>query len=730
MSCEQPAKRCAQAAFEKLAGPLQKCLWDRGWTSLRAVQTETLPLILDTQDDVLIAASTASGKTEAAFLPLLTRLWKRNGKGIILYIAPMKALINDQEERLSSYCERLTVPVFPWHGDIGQASRKRFLDDPYGLILITPESLESLLFRRGTDFRNIFLTLEAVVVDELHAFVGTERGRQLQSLLNRLEVLIGQRIQRIALSATLGNMRLACEFLRWDKSEAVRCVVDHSGSKSLQLVLKTINQTSSACENVGNAHSIIAIELLNSLNDGNYLIFPNTTGTVELYADTLRNLCEAKGVPSRFFAHHGRLSKDERQFAEMRLKHSISNVSAICTTTLEMGIDIGAVKGIVQIGAPSTVMSLSQRIGRAGRRAGSPAILRQYCVIEKPQSEDDGISGLCPDFIQSVAIIRLFLEKWYEPPIIGTLNYSTLVQQILSLMGERQGVTPAEAYSVLCLKGPFKIVQKDFIDLLRSLAEKKLVVQDASGLLLHGVLGEKRVNHYTFFAAFPESQEYRLGCAGKQLGTLPLGRGHSNNDVLVFAGRRWSIVDIDHNKRRAELAPAAIGKIPVTGGEGIAVHDRVREEMRAILRKGTTDNWLNDAARKSLEAATKCYRELNLDKSQIITRKASVYIFLWKGDRTQNALAILLQNQGMRAKNIGICVQIENASISNVLDALMQIATNPCPSNEKVLDRHVLSGQEKWDWVLPDRLFYESYAASKLEFAQAYACVKSLLGQH
>ncbi len=181
-------------------------MWEQGWSGLREAQAAALPLLLEGERDVVIAAATASGKTEAAFLPLLTRLWQAKEKGIVLYVAPMKALINDQYERLSLICERLEIPVTPWHGDVGESPRKRFFADPRELVLITPESLESLLFRRGAELSSIFAGLATVVVDELHAFIGGERGRQLQSSLHRLEVALGR---RVGLSATLGDMALA-----------------------------------------------------------------------------------------------------------------------------------------------------------------------------------------------------------------------------------------------------------------------------------------------------------------------------------------------------------------------------------------------------------------------------------------------------------------------------------------------------------------------------------------
>jgi ATP-dependent Lhr-like helicase len=711
------------AGFDRLALPLQRWLWEQGWHGLREAQAAALPLLLDGEQDMVIAAATASGKTEAAFLPLLTRLWNADCKGLVLYVAPMKALINDQHERLSLICERLELPVTPWHGDVGETLRKRFFADPRGVVLITPESLESLLFRRGTELNTLFAGLEAIVVDELHAFVGNERGRQLQSLLHRLEVIIGRRVRRVGLSATLGDMGLAAEFLRPGSGSNVAVIVSSAETQPPAIEFKAVLVQPVTEVSVNAAHKAIAAELFERLRDANYLIFPNTTGLVEGYADSLRLLSEAARVPLSFFPHHGRLGKSEWENTEAELKRGDRPISAICTTTLEMGIDIGAIRGVVQIGAPDTVASLCQRIGRAGRRGGEAARLWQYCVAEEPGADMGCAAGLHPDLVQALAIIQLYLGKWYEPPRAGALHYSTLVQQILALIGERHGVSAADAYRALCLNGPFgNVSEADFIELLRALAGHGLIMQDACKLLLHGPLGEKRVNHFTFFAAFPDTQEYRLMHAGKELGTLPLKLSHQAGMVVIFAGRRWQMVEIDHDKRRVDLVPAAVGQRPRTRGEGSPVHDRVRTEMRAVLAGLDEPVWLDECSRDVLRAARRQYRDLGLaDCIQVADRK-SIYLFLWRGDAIQNGLVTLFQHHGLKAENWGICVAVKKTDSAQLTAVLQAIATSPCPRPDQVLNRKAIGNPEKWDWALPDRLFYASFASSRLDLAGAHAC--------
>jgi ATP-dependent Lhr-like helicase len=718
-----------QTGFDRLAPPLQRWLWEQGWSGLREAQAAALPLLLDGENDVVIAAATASGKTEAAFLPLLTRLWQGGGKGMVLYVAPMKALINDQLERLGLICERLELPVTPWHGDVGETPRKRFFADPRGVVLITPESLESLLFRRGSELGHLFAGLEGVVVDELHAFIGGERGRQLQSLLHRLDAAIGRRVRRVGLSATLGDMGLAAEFLRPGAGNKVAVIVSTAEKKHLELVFKAVLVPTGAEEDVTAAHQAIAVELFERLRDANYLIFPNTTGLVEQYADSLRLLSEAARVPVSFFPHHGRLGKSERETTESALKQGDQPISAICTTTLEMGIDIGAIRGVAQIGAPDTVASLCQRIGRAGRKAGDTARLWQYCLAEEPRANLGCAAGLHADLIQAVAIIRLYLDKWYEPPRAGALHYSTLVQQILALIGERHGISAADAYRTLCMRGPFgNVGEADFIDLLRALKHHDLIMQDATGLLLHGALGEKRVNHFTFFAAFPDTLEYRLLYGGKELGTLPLKINHQVGSVVIFAGRRWRMAEIDHDKRRVELLPATVGQRPRTRGEGSPVHDRVRTEMRAVLASEEDGRnepvWLDDKARDVVLAARRHYRDLNLSQCAQVIEGNSVNLFPWRGDAVQDGLAALLMSRGLAAENYGIYLEVRKATLPHITDVLREIAAAPCPTPDQVLNRQAIGNPEKWDWVLPDRLFHASYASSRLDLAGAHSWCK------
>ncbi|MCP4217693.1 MAG: DEAD/DEAH box helicase [bacterium] len=213
----------ASSGFEKLNRSVQKWIWDKGWTELRDIQEEAVAPILSGRNDLIIASATASGKTEAAYLPICSYVADKPASGIrVLYISPLKALINDQYWRLEELCEYCRIPVHKWHGDVGAGKKKKLLDKPSGMLLITPESLEAIFVIHGHKLKKLFGELSFVIIDELHAFLDNERGKQLQSLLCRLELVVKKKIPRIGLSATIGDMSVACEFLR--REDSIRVV--------------------------------------------------------------------------------------------------------------------------------------------------------------------------------------------------------------------------------------------------------------------------------------------------------------------------------------------------------------------------------------------------------------------------------------------------------------------------------------------------------------------------
>ena len=259
------------------------------------------------------------------------------------------------------------------------ASKKSaFLKRPGGILLITPESLEALFVVRGPAVGGLLAALQYVVVDELHAFLGTERGAQLRSLLHRVELAIRRRVPRVGLSATLGDMSLAAEALRPGEPENVRCIVSAAGGQELSMQVRgylTMSSTNDQSGDEAQDQQQITADLFRVLRGQDNLAFANSRADVELYAARLRDMCEAARLPNEFFPHHGSLSKELREEVEAALKDHGRPATAVATTTLEMGIDIGSVQSVAQLGAPPSVAALRQRLGRSGRNAMDLSVL-------------------------------------------------------------------------------------------------------------------------------------------------------------------------------------------------------------------------------------------------------------------------------------------------------------------------------------------------------------------
>jgi ATP-dependent Lhr-like helicase len=717
----------ASSAFQSLHPRIQRYLWTEQWEALREVQELAIPLVLSADRDVIIAASTASGKTEAAFLPALTHLLNTDEEGLIVYISPLKALINDQFERLQRLCEDLEVPVWPWHGDISGSTKQRFFKHPRGVLLITPESLEAMLCNRGTSVAAAFSKLLYVVVDELHAFIGSERGKQLQSLMHRIDVLLRRRTPRLGLSATLGDFSSAGAFLRPGVGTAPALVNASSAGNDLQLIIKGYEQPAPDAGSDENpaAPAAVAEHLYRVLSGTNNLIFPNSRREVERYTHLLNLLSEQDGRPREFWPHHGSLSKEIRSDTEAALKQKGRPANAICTNTLELGIDIGAVKSIAQIGPPPSVASLRQRLGRSGRRPGEPAVLRGYVIEDSIDAESTLKTRLRLDTVQSTACVLLLLERWFEPPSVNGLHLSTLVQQLLSSIAQYGGLKAAQAYQLLCAdQGPFHGLSQDaFAELLRHLGQEQVLIQDGSGLLLHGPVGDKLVNHYTFYAAFSVDEEFRIVAAGKALGTLPVPQLVTVGQRILFGGRTWLVEQIDDAQKTIYVAAAKGGTPPLFNGTGGQVHTQVRNKMRGLYQQEIKPDFLDPTAYRFLQEAQSAYRQLRLDGKVLLDQGSDALLLTWLGDSANEAIACLLNAQGFtsQAGRLGVEISKGARSLDDVIKVLGRVAKMPLPSPETLLYSANNLVTQKWDGVLPPRLLRRSYASLKLDFEEAIA---------
>jgi ATP-dependent Lhr-like helicase len=720
----------ASGAFGLLAPPVQRWIYRQGWEALRDIQEEAVAPVLSGDTDVLISSGTASGKTEAAFVPIASTLAGSAKVGVAtLCVSPLKALINDQARRLEELFEAVGVPVHPWHGDVGQKSKREVLAGEGGVLLITPESLEALFVRRGHQVPHLLAGLRYVVVDEFHAFIGSERGRQLQSLLHRLETAVRRRLPRIALSATLGDLDAACELLRPGGGARVHRVVSDRNRSEVQLQVRGYCVGSGdkpASEDAPDAgEDRLEGDLFRFLRGGRHIVFANRRGDVEHFADALRRRCEAMRLPNEFWPHHGSLQKQLREDAEDALRNPSRPATVIATSTLELGIDVGAVESIAQIGPAPSVSSMRQRLGRAGRR-GSPAVLRIFIREDKLCGDSSPQDRLRLELVQTVAMVRLLAQRWYEPPTRSALHLSTLVQQVLSVIAQHGEATADQIFRLLCATGPFRAVDAPmFMALLRDLGRAELIAQVHTGAIVLGGAGERLVNQYDFYAAFTSPEEYRLEAGSRPLGTLPITFPVTVGLPLVFAGRRWKVMEVDDERKVIYLAPAGGGRPPAFGGSAAEVHGRVRQEMRAVYLANDAPAFLDPHAQALLAEARAEFRRLELQNRAMLRWGRDTLWFPWVGDRVLGTLQLILRASGLDAATEFGALRIDDRTPEEVQDALAALAGAPPPAPRALAETIATKQVEKHHVWLSDALLAADYAAGRLDVGGGHDVVRA-----
>ncbi|MBQ5467650.1 MAG: DEAD/DEAH box helicase, partial [Oscillospiraceae bacterium] len=509
--------------FSRYAPFVQDFIYRNQWQSLRGIQAAAGEAIFGTDDNVLLAASTASGKTEAAFFPILTLLSENPPATVgCLYVAPLKALINDQFLRLNDLLDEAGIPVWHWHGDVSDSHKRKLMKKPSGILQITPESLEAMLIRRHSELPRLFGDLRFVVIDEIHSFLRGDRGMQTFCLIERLGRAAGVNPRRIGLSATIGDPEAVGRLLSAGTGrDTLIPRVKAPGMKwrlSVEHFYKTPPQAAEAETAAGTPleaeaqpdepvddHAPAAADpgfgyIYEHTKGRKCLVFSNSREECEEVTSTLRGYCEARHEPDRFLIHHGNLSVAYRESAEFAMKEDDRPLTTCTTATLELGIDIGKLERAFQIDAPWTVSGFLQRMGRTGRR-GDPE--EMWFVIREEHAE---ARAILPEtvpwrLLQAIALVQLYLEdRWVEPPREGRLPFSLLYHQTMSTLTSQGEMTAPELAGRILTLSPFRTVnQDDFRCLLEHLLETDQIQRTENGGFIVGLAGERVVNSFKFY---------------------------------------------------------------------------------------------------------------------------------------------------------------------------------------------------------------------------------------
>lgn len=735
------------SSFDRLHPKVQKWIWSKGWNELRDVQDQTIPSVMDRTGDTLVIAGTASGKTEAAFLPVLSLVAERESPGVsVLYVSPLKALINDQFGRLDELCEAMGIGVVRWHGDAPQAAKQALVRDPQGIALITPESIEALLVRRAERAKALFQDVDFIVVDEVHAFLPSVRGLHLRSLLRRVSLISSKRPRFIGLSATVGDHAAAARWINPEDPSDVDIVVSTAGSPEVKLSVKAYvdsedlldadqlesDEGYDSVEAAGGgkiALDHIADQIFSTVRGSNNLVFAGSRRRVEALTDRLRRRCEKKSIPNEFFAHHGSLSKELREPLEKRLKDGRLPTTGVATTTLELGIDIGSVKTVVQIGAPRSMSSLRQRLGRSGRREGSAAILRMYLRERRVSAKTHPLDRLRLNVVAAVAAVILLGRRYVEKPRLPSGVATVALQQTLSVIAERGGATVAELYHIICSVGPLDVIsKKDYVSLLRYMASREvaLVEQSPDGTVMLGQKGERLAGSKDFFAIFETDEEWRVVADGKTVGTLPMMNVAKPGGFIAFAGQRWKIVDVDLNAKVLDVVKDRSAKMPAfepLGREGLS--DVFAETMLEVLRSDDLPPYLDQTAQTLLIEGRNVFKVHGLDGKVFWEEAGGVSVLTWAGTQTNAMLALVFTYLGFEASAEDIGVSLSGSGLEDVKAALSAVAAQPPTAFDVVKVLPDLQSA-KYDALVPHEVLESQWVK---ENAVAFASALAIAGK-
>ena len=724
------------AAFDSLHPKIQEAIWGQRWGELRPLQVEAIHAVLDTDDHLILAAATASGKTEAAFLPVLSQVATAPADSVeVLYISPLKALINDQFRRLEDLCAHAEIPVHRWHGDVSAADKQRLRQSPAGVLLTTPESLESQFINYDRHLRRMYAHLRFVVIDELHAFLDNVRGIHLRSLLARLAVATDTRPRKIGLSATIGDFAPARAFLCMEVPEDVRVLQDVTQGKELRIGLKAYLDAREAGEEPvskelgsgqGGGLSAVAADVAQRFRGESNLIFCNSRRQTELLADKLRALAEREHWPRNpFVLHHGSLSRDLRLETEQELK-SGQPVTAICTSTLEMGIDLGAVRAVGQVGPPWSVASLVQRLGRSGRRDGEPQILRLYTLDEPITQRSSLTDRLFPELVRAIALLDLHRERWLEPPEEERYHFSTCVHQVFSVLRQTGGATAAHLHEVLCARGAFrKLMATELATLLRGLASRALIEQVPTGELILSPTGERIVESRDFYAAFASQVEYCVEHNGQAIGVLPQDSVPAEGEFMLFAGRRWQVGFIDHFGKRVGVTPAKGWKQPRFAGGIGHMHPMVAQRMKRVLHGEENLTFLNAQAAEYLAIARKCFTDAGLGQADVVVGINGVEWFPWQGGRVLQTLQLCAKAGGISAERDDLCLRYQKLSVDQFAEHRRRIAAGAFSEADlaKLLRDF---RRDRFDEYVPETLLQKAFTGEVLALSEAQVIAREV----
>ncbi len=739
----------ADRIFDRFPSFIREYIYSHSWDSLRPVQLEAAKTIFNTENNLLLTSATASGKTEAVFFPILSDICGRPENGIsVLYIAPLKSLINDQFFRIEELLRESGIAVTHWHGDVSASQKKKLLKNPEGILQITPESLEAMLINRSNDIPRIFSGLRYIVIDEIHCLTGTDRGNQIICQLNRIERLIGYSPRRIGLSATVGNPELSAKWLSGGSDRKTdipmfdqekikwRLGLEHFfiQNKSFDQTAPTVSKglTPAAAMDAGYEY------LYDCVKDRKSIVFSNSREETEYVCATLRQIAKKRSDKDVFLIHHGNLSASLREEAELKMKNDDSFAVTCATSTMELGIDIGRLERIAHVDFPNSVSGFLQRLGRSGRRGQPPEMMAVF--REEEPLPNAPLPQLIPwDLIRAIAIIQLYIEeRFVEPPSKKREPFSLLFHQTLSVLAASGELKAAALAERLLSLPPFADVSREkYKSLLVSMLNNGFLEMTEEKGLIVGMSGERLLNSFKFYAVFNDSEDFTVRRDSEEIGTIttppPVG------DRFALAGRVWEVLELDV-QRRLVYVKSVEGKMEISWpGEYGEIHTRILERMKLVLTENVDYPYLKDNARHRLQIARRVFENAGISHSPVVHLGGYTWcLFPWLGTRSframRKALGRISTDFGISGMDYEGCYYIkfrmEQGTPKELLMRLDAEFEAVGDNVQLLVGKSELPIFEKYDRYIPAELLRSSYAVDKLNAFEARGRVAEMLEKY
>lgn len=621
------------SAFDQLDPLVQHHIVNTlGWRELRELQEQSI-IPIQAGDHCLLLAPTAGGKTEAATFPILSRICGENWSGLsVLYVCPLKALLNNIHERLEGYCRMVGRRCDLWHGDIGPSQRNRIKSDPPDILLTTPESLEVMLISTKEDGRDMLRGVRTVIIDEIHAFAGDDRGWHLLALLERIGRLAGREIQRVGLSATVGNPE---ELLTWlaGHCEGGRQVVQPSAPGATA-------RTDVQLDYVGTLQNA-ALVISRLYRGEKRLVFCDSRSRVEELGNELRQL----GVS--VFLSHSSLSAEERRTSEKAFSEAQDCV-IVSTSTLELGIDVGDLDRVIQIDAPWTVASFLQRLGRTGRRSGA---LRNCLFLTTSENA----------LLRAGALLDLWESGFVEPVAPPARPLHLFAQQLMALSLQEGGIGIMDWQGWIGRLPAFANEEPEVLQrIINFLLEKQILYSDGTRLSF-GDAGQQLFGRRHFLelvSVFTSDPVFKVLHGRRELGTIDqitfLRHQGDQPVVLSMGGRSWSVTSLDWSRREAFVVPAETkGKSQWQGGK-IGMSWRFARAVHSLLTNDHVSERWSNRARSTFESQRSQHDILRPEADVALSDRDlnEVRWFTFSGGMINTALADVIGESGIEEVSV------------------------------------------------------------------------------